>query len=78
MTDEEKQRAAQAILSVPYFNALWDEIEQAAINACINAEYTDHEKRQAMAAEVRAIRKVRDRLKSISEQSAQPRRSAPA
>lgn len=66
MTDEERRRAAQAVLEIPFFNVLWDEIEQAAINATINADYTDHEKRQAHAAEARAIRRVRQRLETIA------------
>lgn len=77
MTDDAQRRAAQTILAVPLFNELWDELEQAAINATINADYTDHEKRQAMAAEVRAIRKVRSRLASLAEQ-APVSRKAPA
>lgn len=77
MTNDERRRAAQTILAVPLFNELWDEIEQAAINATINADYADHEKRQAMAAEVRAIRKVRSRLASLAEQ-APVSRNAPA
>lgn len=73
MTDEERKRedrkrAAQAILSVPFFNELWAELEKAAIDACIYAEYTDHEARQAHAAEARAIRRVRDRLVALSKE----------
>lgn len=68
MTDEERRRAAQAVLEIPFFTDLWNEIEQAAVNACINADYTDHEKRQAHAAEVRAIRRVRQRLVDLSKE----------
>lgn len=77
MIEDEHRRAAQTILAVPLFNELWDELEKAAINATINADYTDHEKRQAMAAEVRAIRRVRSRLASLAEQ-APVSRKAPA
>ena len=66
MTDEERRRAAQAVLEIPFFIDLWNEIEQAAVNACINAEYTDHERRQAHAAEARAIKRVRQRLETIA------------
>ena len=78
MTDDDKRRAAQAILEVPFFHALWDEIEQAAINATIYADYTDHETRQAHAMEVRAIRRVRDRLASLAKEQPSPSRRAPA
>lgn len=79
MTDDERKRGAQTVLSVPFFNTLWDELEEAAINATINAPNTDHEARQAHAAEARAIRRVRARLRSIADdgQSEAPRR-APA
>lgn len=77
MTDEERRRAAQTVLEIPFFNALWDEIEQAAISACINAKYDDHEGRQAHAAEARAIRRVRERLTSIAKHPDAPRK-APA
>lgn len=66
MTPDDRKRAAQAILEIPFFNTLWDEIEQAAINACVHAAYDDHEARQAHAAEVRVIRRVRDRLLNLS------------
>lgn len=77
MTDDEKRSAAQAILSIPYFNALWDEIERAATEQCIRADMNDDETRRNAAAEVRAIRKVRDRLTSIAKQPDAPRK-APA
>lgn len=66
MTDDDKKRAAQAILEFPFFVQLWDELEQAAVNACIYAKYDDHEGRQAHAAEARAIKKVRQRIESIA------------
>lgn len=66
MTDDDKKRAAQAVLSIPFFQELWEELEQAAINACIYAKYDDHEGRQAHAAEARAIKKVRQRIESIA------------
>lgn len=79
MTDEDRARAAQAVLEIPFFTKLWDEIEQAAVNACINAPNTDHEARQAHAAEARAIRRVRSRLAAISQEGqAHVSRKAPA
>lgn len=78
MTDDDRRRAAQAILEFPFFTQLWDEMEQAAINACLNADYTDHEKRQAHAAEARAIRRVRERLVSLAKEQTTVSRRAPA
>lgn len=66
MTDDDRKRAAQAVLAIPYFTQLWDELEQAAINATIYAKYDDHEGRQAHAAEARAIKQVRQRIESIA------------
>lgn len=67
--------AARDILAVPLFHELFAELETAAVNACVYADHTDHEKRQAMAAEVRAIRNLRNRIEAISKEDApQPAR----
>jgi hypothetical protein len=66
VTDDDRKRAAQAALAIPFFSLLWDELEQAAINACIFAKHDDHEGRQAHAAEARAIKRIRQRLESIA------------
>lgn len=68
MTDDDRRRAAQAVLAIPFFNDLWDELERAATNATIYAGYDDHEGRQAHAAEARAIRRVRQRLLDLSKE----------
>lgn len=79
MTEEERRHAAQAILSIPFFIQLWDELEQAAVNGCIFAKYDDHEGRQAHAAEARAIKQVRQRIESIANGGQiEAGRSAPA
>lgn len=79
MTNEERQRAASAVLSIPFFNTLMDEIEQAAVNACIFAKYDDHEARQAHAAEARSLKSIRSRLAAISQEGQAPvSRKAPA
>jgi hypothetical protein len=78
MTDEDRRHAAQAVLEIPFFSQLWDELEQAAINACIYAKNTDHEARQAFAAEARAVRTVRSRLESLSKGQSSGGRKAPA
>lgn len=78
MTDDDRKRAAQAVLEIPFFVQLWDELEQAAVNACIFAKPTDHEARQAYAAEARAIKQVRQRLESIAHGQSSVGRKAPA
>ena len=78
MTDEDRRRAAQTVLEIPFFVQLWDELEQAAINATINAKYDDHENRQAHAAEARAIRRIRARLESLAKEQPSPPRRAMA
>jgi hypothetical protein len=78
MTDEDRRHAAQAVLEIPFFTHLWSELEQAAVNACIFADNTDHETRQAFAAEARAIKQVRQRLESIANGQSGAGRKAPA
>lgn len=79
MTNEERAHAAQAVLAIPFFAAMMDELEQAAINACIFAKYDDHEARQAHAAEARSIRNLRSRIEAISKEGQSTgRKQAPA
>lgn len=78
MTDDDRRRAAQSILEFPFFTQLWDELEQAAINATINAKLNDDETRRNAAAEARAIRNVRSRLRSIADDNGVTSRRAPA
>jgi hypothetical protein len=66
LTDEDKRRAAQTVLEVPFFLDVWKEMETAAINAIIAANINDDETRRNNAAEVRAIRRIRERLESIA------------
>jgi hypothetical protein len=77
MTDEERKRAAQALLDMPLFNQLWDELETAAVDRCINAKPNDDETRRVMASEARVIRLFRDRIRSLA-QSAVEGKKAPA
>jgi hypothetical protein len=71
MTDAEKTAQARALLDTPLFHILWDEMEQAAINACLYARATDTETesevRAARAAEARAIRNFRSKLSETDE-----------
>lgn len=79
MTDDDRRRAAQAALEIPFFVHLLDELEKSAVNACIFAKYDDHEARQAFAAEARAIKRVRQSLEVLSkDDEASPARQAPA
>lgn len=73
----DRARAAQAALAIPLFNEILDEIEQAAINACLTAPYDDHAKRQHNALEAMAVRKLRSRLESISKEKETPSRVTP-
>lgn len=77
MTDEERRRIAQALLDMPLFNQLWDELETSAIDRCIHAKPNDDETRRVMAAEARVIRLFRDRIRSLA-QSAVEGKKAPA
>jgi len=66
MTPEEKRAAAKAMLDNPLFHLVMDDLEAAAINGCISAKNTDHETRAAFAAEARAIRNFRSKLKFLA------------
>lgn len=76
----DRARAAQAALEIPLFMELLADMEKTAVQACINAPYNDHEKRQASALEARAVQQLRSRLETISrEGQAEPvSRKAPA
>uniref|UniRef100_UPI003F499AE7 hypothetical protein n=1 Tax=Ensifer adhaerens TaxID=106592 RepID=UPI003F499AE7 len=65
MKQQEKQAAARAMLDNPLFHLVMDDLEAAAINGCINAPVTDNESRAAFAAEARAIRNFRSKLKFL-------------
>ncbi|NRQ15121.1 hypothetical protein QM996_09230 [Sinorhizobium chiapasense] len=78
MKPEERAAAARAILDVPYFNEVMNELEWAAINGCIHAGLTDDQGRAAYAAEARAIRNFRARLKFLTEQAKADGKGAPA
>jgi hypothetical protein len=67
MRQEDKTAAARVLLDMPLFLLLMDELETAAVNGCVHAQITDHETRAAFAAEVRAIRNFRGKLKFLAE-----------
>lgn len=64
----ERTSAAQAILAIPLFNELMDELEAAEINIAVNAPYEDNEARQGHLAAVRAIRNLRLRIGAIANE----------
>ncbi|OOG65857.1 hypothetical protein BLJAPNOD_02363 [Ensifer sp. M14] len=70
MNSGEKSAAARALLDNPLYHLVMDELEMVAINGCINAPLVDDETRAAFAAEVRAIRKFRGKLKFLAEEQA--------
>ena len=79
MTEGDLSRAAQVLLDMPAFHALWDEMEKQATSKCIFAPYDDHEARQAHAAEARAIISFRNKLKALAQGQANASgRQAPA
>lgn len=67
MTPDDKKHAAQAVLSIPFFMQLVDDMERMSVDGCVNAKYDDHEARQAFAAEARAIRRIRSQLVALSK-----------
>ncbi|MBP2237122.1 Mg-chelatase subunit ChlI [Sinorhizobium kostiense] len=78
MNSDERITAARALLNNPLFERLMDDLEAAAVNGCVNAKLTDHESRAAFAAEVRAIRNFRGKLKFLTEQAKSEGTGAPA
>ena len=55
-----------------------DEMEKTAVDQCVNAKPIDHETRAAMAAEVRAIRKFRQKITGLIEEASAVHTGAPA
>jgi len=78
MTDDDRRRAAQAVLEHPILMELLNEFEQSAINATLNSKSTDHEGRLAHATEARTIRNLLSRIRSIAGQTETVSRRAPA
>jgi hypothetical protein len=70
MRPEEKVAFARAIAENPLFAELMNDMEKAAVNRCVNAA--------PMAAEVRAIRKFRSSITSMSEDASATNTGAPA
>ncbi|ASP50948.1 hypothetical protein [Sinorhizobium meliloti] len=79
MRQEDKTAAARVLLDMPLFHLLMEDLEMAAVNGCVNAKNTDHDARAAFAAEVRAIRNLKGKIKFLAEgQSSADGKGAPA
>ncbi|MDW9473464.1 hypothetical protein [Sinorhizobium meliloti] len=79
MRQEDKTAAARVLIDMPLFHLLMEELEAAAVNGCVNAKDTDHDARAAFAAEVRAIRNLKGKIKFLAEgQSSADGKGAPA
>lgn len=78
MRSEERIACARAMLDNPLFGILMDEMEKTAVDRCVNAQPVDHETRAAMAAEVRAIRRLRTSITVLVNEANVPTTSAPA
>ena len=77
MTPRERSELARQLLDNPLFDAVLSEIEQAAIEAAINAPALADDIRAASLSEVRAIRAFRSKLRASLEDK-RPRKGAPA
>jgi hypothetical protein len=78
MRPEEKVACARAMQDNPLFSALMDEMEKTAVDQCVNAKPIDHDTRAAMAAEVRAIRRFRQKIRGLIDEASAPSPVAPA
>lgn len=75
----DRARAAQAILAIPLFGELMDELERAQVNCAVSCKFHDHEARQGHIAAVRAIRDLRSRIEAVSQEGqSMNRKQAPA
>jgi hypothetical protein len=58
---------ASRLLQDPYLNEIFDGMETDALERCVAAQPSDHETRQTSTMEVRAIRSLRQKLKTFAE-----------
>ena len=73
---QEVAALAERLLLDPLLPRLFDELEAEAMRLCI---YTENDfTREAKAAEVRAIRALRQKLNALLSEANLPRRGAPA
>jgi len=58
---------AKRLFEDPYLNEILDGMETDALERCVAAQPSDHETRQISTLEVRAIRSLRQKLKTFAE-----------
>ncbi len=78
MSHEERQNLAKSILENPLFEVFMAEMEAMSVNQIVAAKGPDHEARQAIAADIRAIRAFRQRLRVAAGDQPSTGVSAPA
>ena len=66
MTPEQRTYHAKELATNPVLAEVMTELETAAIDAMTFAKPGEHDVRQAVAAELRALRAFRDRLNALS------------
>lgn len=77
MTLEDKINAARTLLDSQLVTLLLDELEAVAVNGCVHAAITDHDARAAFAAEIRAIRAFRGKLRFLAKGDSEEGRVTP-
>jgi len=78
MTADARARAAQTILEAPLAAEVLADFEAAAINLFVHAPINDDDTRRNAAAEVRAIRRFRERLEALAKGQSERPRQPPA
>ena len=67
MTPEQKSSWARQAIENPVLMAILEDVENQAVSIIAFAPANAHDTRQSKAAEIRAARDVRSRLKAIAE-----------
>lgn len=66
MNQKHLAEAAARVNSEPIFDELFDALEREAMELCVGAPLKDDDARSRYAAEARAIRNLRSRLRAIA------------
>lgn len=66
MENDQRAKLAKTIIEMPFMLELFDELEQAAINAAVWAKPIDNDTRAAAMSEVRTIRNLLTKLTAIA------------
>lgn len=75
--DAQKAKLAKTIIEMPFMLELFDELEQAAINAAVWAKPTDNDTRSAAMSEVRVIRNFMTKLRAIAGEAERQGKPSP-